>query len=368
MVGTSRKRANSRISFLKILLLSVCLAACQPAPTGTAEKATATGNQPGRTPFTQAPQAIFTPVFTATTQPEPSATATLEISQPGLGVQQDTFMELFSVKGFTFYPPMGFLTLSKEQGHPYDLDLQVSFNGPPEDLQRMEMSICTFPPVQKEQMKLIADYLHLFHSTVLPFWSSGSEWLDSNLSRLNIEEQSKASTKIGDANVQLTIGKWISADNTEGICYRNTFWVDPVSVGVGEKIHLSVEFFSRMKSDDEIKISCSDFEDPATATWISVYSCDELCDTGHPNVKVSRSKIIVYEGFPVTHDQWDVHVMTGWESQYKENELIISLVFHDRSFKCTNQQELGGHEEVYIWVNGENGVMTDDPKMMCQEQ
>ncbi len=366
--GLRRSQIIFRIHLLILPMLVFCLAACQQTPVEIKATNTSTVISASQTPFTQAPQVTFTPVLTATTKSEPSATATLEISQPGLGVEQDAFLELFSVKGFKFYPPMGFLTLSKEQGHLYDLDLQVSFTGSADNLQRMEMLICTFPPMQKEQMKLIADYLHLFHYTVLPFWSSGSEWLDTNLARLKIGEQSKVSTKIGDVNAQLTISPLNSADNPEGICYTNTFWVDPVSAGVGENIHLSVEIHNRPESDDEIKISCWDFEDPASATWTSVYSCDQLCDTNHPNVKVSRSKIIVYEGFPVTHDQWSIHVMTEWGSQYKENELIISVVFHDRSFKCTNRQELGGQEDVGVWVNGEKGVMTDDPKMICQEQ
>lgn len=368
--GSCRTRVGFRICLLIVLV--ICLAACQQEPLETQATNTSTFISTSRPPFTQAPQKTSIPELTLTTKSESTIqvlteSPTEKFIQPGLGVDQDRFQELFRMKGFTFYPPTGFLTLSKEQGDPYDLNLQVSFSGPPENLQRMEMLICTFPPLQTEQLERMEDYFNLFHYTVLPFWSSGSEWLESSLPRLDIKEESKVSTKIGDVNAQLIIAPWVSADNTEGICYRNTFWVDPVSTGVGEKVHLSVEVINRMKSDDEITISCWDFEDPATATWTSVYSCDELCDTDHPNVQVSRSKMVVYEGFTVTHDQWSVKLKTGWDSQYKVNELILSLVFHDRTYRCTNIQEVYMQDEVGVWVNGEDGVMTDDPKMICQE-
>lgn len=362
-------------AFICLSLLIMCifwLAACQNKLTEEKSNPTTATNPSSQTQLALSPEKTSTPEITTATEPASTIqfftpSPTVVFNQPGLGVKQEDFMNLFRMKGFNFIPPLGFLTWSKEQGHPYDMNFQVSFSGSVENLQRMEMTICTYPPVKKEQLELMADYLHLFHSTILPYWQDGYKWLDTNLPILNTEGLNKASTQIYEVHAQLAIDLWLSVDNTDGVCYRNTFWVDPISSGVGEQVHISIEFLNRLKSDDQILLSCSDFEDPASATWATSYSCAQVCDTDHPNVKVAKSKITVYEGFPVTHDQWSVKIITGWDSRYKENELIISLVYHDEIYTCTNNVGLDFQNELYLIVDGVNQIEAD-PRLNCAKQ
>jgi hypothetical protein len=320
------------------------------------------------------------PLATQTTQPSSSNV----IVSPELGGSQAWIEKNFKPYGFQFTEPFGDeeragtngrLVLRITDGDLYDMEMQIDTTSIGYSLVRSQFLVVVRQPFSEEEMGFVLEMFRLFWATSTN--SDGEEaadWINATLPVLTLNTESK--TNFGIIQTRINIMPAEMSDSEGALGYSLTLWVDPVSTTVGEAAHISVEAITPLEEMDQLTLSSWDYEDPATVTWSTYPACVPNCATDNPNVFVSDTKITVYEGFPVTYDQWSVKVeLDPWmQATYPPYTYQLKIVFHDRTYTCTNSHEFiwneGGEAGIFVEVrDGEQHLWTDDPVgMICAEE
>jgi hypothetical protein len=143
----------------------------------------------------------------------------------------------------------------------------------------------------------------------------------------------------------MNLGGW-SSDAGDGYSYSLTLWVDPRPTKIGDTIHISVEAITPLQEGDRLSLSCWDYEDPDTAIWSTSSACVPTCETDNPTVVISNTKITVYEGFPITHDQWLIKMqLDEWGyRRYTPYTFELEINFHNQAYACLNIREFSVFE------------------------
>jgi len=327
-----------------------------------------------------------TPPLTAKNTIVPTTTATpTPILFPDLGGSQAWIEKNFKLYGFQFSEPYGDnertastgrLVLHKSDGDLYDMEMQILTTNIGYSLIRSNFLVVVNQPLSEKEMDFVLELFRLLWATSTNTdGNEAADWINATLPALTLNSESK--TNFGKINTRINVMPVEISASQKNLGYSLTLWVDPVSTTVGEAIHISVEAITPLEGMDQLRLKSWDYEDSSTVTWTTSPACVPNCATNHPNVFVSDTKITVYEGFPVTYDQWSINaILDNWgEAKYQPYTYQLKIVFHDRTYACTNSQEFNWNEnmgEAGIFVemrDGEQQLYTDDPVgMICMEE
>lgn len=346
-----------------------------------------TSNTPTLMTANHTPIAAVTlkPMLTRTPTLLPTVTTTPTLSNvPELGGSQAWIEKNFKPYGFQFTEPYGDgeriavygnLVLQKNRGDLYDMEMQILTTNIGYALVCSELLVVVKKPLIEREMSYVLELFRLLWATSTN--SDGTvaaDWINTTLPALTLNTDSKKDFGIIKTRIQIV--PVAMSDSQENLGYSITLWVDPASTTVGEAAHISVEAVTPLEEGDRLTLSCWDYEDPATVTWSTSPACVPNCASDNPNVFVSNTKIMVYEGFPVTYDQWSVKVeLDPWrQAEYPPYTYQFKIVFHGKTYTCTNSHEFiwnnGGEAGIFVEMrDGEQNLWTDDPVgMLCVEE